>query len=361
MIETLLRWFIVGVLLTSLSACVNATRVAESASIANYRLIPIDASFHNTVPAAARAPTAYAPAKSADPYRYRLGAGDTLLVSLFVPDVTGQEGLKRIIPQPQALPEENRFELDENGNINLPFAGIVSVGGLTLADAQMRIKDKLLHYFRSPQLDVSIKDFSARKAVLTGEFKEPKELVLTRQPLTLLAAIEAAGGTTESADLDSALLERADGTRMPVDLYALLEQGDRRYNVTLQDGDQLHLPRNHGNKIFVTGEAMEPKSIVLDNKQATLTGVLTEVKGLNPKTADPSAVYVLREAAGGTQIYQLNLEEAQGYIYGNRFYMQPLDVVFVGSRGVTDWSRFVEQLLPGAIATLAQPAPYIVR
>jgi polysaccharide export outer membrane protein len=348
----------------ALGACVNATKVAPEVAAqtggAPYQLIPIDASYRGDV--APRKTRTAPPSPTVEaPYSYRLGAGDVILLNLFVPDVSGEQGMKRIIPQPQSTPDENRYALDESGHIVLPLAGIIDLQNLTLSEARERITERFRTYFRQPQLEIRMEDFISRRVMLSGEFNAPQTVTLTREPLKIFDAVTKVEGPTPSADLASALLQREDGTRMMIDLHALLKEGDHSQNFVLRDGDRLHLPRNHGNQIFITGEVMEPKTILLDSPNATLTEVLSEVQGLDAKTADPSAVYVLREQPMQTAIYQLNLEDAQGYLYGDRFRMQPRDVVFIGSRPITQWSRFVEQLLPGAIATLAQPAPYIVR
>lgn len=294
---------------------------------------------------------------------YRIGVGDVLLINLYIPDVSGERGVIRIIPQPQALPGENEFLVDENGMIALPFTDQIYVTGLTTSEATTKITKNVSKLYRSPRLDISIKEFTSKRAVITGEVKQPRELFLTRTPLTIMMAVEKSGGILPSADLQSAVLKRANGTDELIDLDALLNHGDDRYNKILHSGDTLHLPQNHGNKMFVVGEAATPKSIVLESNTVTLTEAIGAVSGLNPKTADPSAVYILREqdSSSRVKIFHLNASNPTAYVHADKFIIKPRDVLFIGTRNITDWARFAGQLLPGAIAGLAQPAPYILQ
>lgn len=74
---------------------------------------------------------------------------------------------------------------------------------------------------------------------------EPSLTIPVRPGLTLLDAINQAGGVTAEASLEHATLTRAEGGKVvsvPVDFVALIRHGDISRNVELRDGDVITVP-----------------------------------------------------------------------------------------------------------------------
>ncbi len=134
----------------------------------------------------------------------------------------------------------------------------------------------------------------------------------------------------------------------------------------------MNVPRGVGNNIYVFGETdpnatRQNRIVEIDQWGMTLTQALGEVKGTNAETADPRQIYVMREryddqgnAEKDLAIFHLDASDPRAYVYGDRFVMQPRDVIHIGTQPITNWSRFVGQILPNGIAGLIQPAPYIL-
>lgn len=99
------------------------------------------------------------------------------------------------------------FEVDSNGQINIPKYGKVTVKGLTRIQAKEKIQKLFEVDLVNPIIDLSIINL---KVTLLGEFKTQGNFMLEQENLTLIDIIAQAGGLTENADLKSCKIIRGD-------------------------------------------------------------------------------------------------------------------------------------------------------
>ena len=108
------------------------------------------------------------------------------------------------------------------------------------------------------------------------------------------------------------------------------------------------MPDNSLNQVHVIGEASSPISINLSRKNIPLSTALAQAKGLNQATSKGKDVYVLRQNdyEGKPRIFKSDMSSPTGYLVAGEFMLQSQDIVFIGTAGVTSWSRFINQVLP---------------
>jgi len=340
---------------------------------------------------------------------YRLGVGDVLAITVWDhPELTGA-GLPSRSDNldGQTGPPPATFVIDQQGQLHFPFAGAVPLAGLTREEARDRLAQRLARYFRAPRVTVTVMAYRSQRVYVDGQVRTPGPQPINDIPMTLLEALNRAGGLLPAADQSRITVERA-GRRYRIDLVAAMRGGppqalDPSASPThgqppglvphhgypgamlLADGDVVRAPPRDENKVFVGGEVLSPRALTMHDGRLTLGEALGEAGGLNPQSADAGQVYVVRRAqqgdtaymtgspgslnghnglvtagavasAGppaprGPLVFRLDARSASALALAEQFELQPRDVVYVAASTLTNWHRAISQLFPGELSS----------
>jgi len=278
--------------------------------------------------------------------QYRVGPRDILNITVWGhPELTIPAGEFRSA-------EAAGNVVGEDGTFFYPFAGVIRAAGRTVEEIREELTQKLSKYIERVQLDVRVAGYRSQRVYVVGEVAQPGIHLVKDIPLTVLEAINSAGGVKPEADLRNITLTRNDKT-YSINLLSLYEGGDIKQNVLLKHGDVLNVPDNQLNKVFVLGETtmgrgfgVRPRSVMMNKARMTLTEALTEGGGFDQETSDAARVFVFRSALGKSAIYHLDAKSPDALILADRFPLQPRDVVFVDRAEGIRWNQIIAQITP---------------
>lgn len=142
---------------------------------------------------------------------YRLGRSDEISIRIFGIDPDFFDRATYIIPV--------------DGRLNLPWVGQIVLEGLTIQQAESRLAQAYAPFIKNPQITVSLVSPRSLRVTVSGQVQRPGSYSLTPREAgvvpgtvtvggnpndwpTVVAAIQAAGGLQQQADLRAVELRR---------------------------------------------------------------------------------------------------------------------------------------------------------
>jgi polysaccharide export outer membrane protein len=280
-------------------------------------------------------------------HQYLVGPRDILTVTVWDhPELT--------IPAGEYRSAESAGNIvGEDGNMFYPYVGIIKAAGRTVEDIRAELTKKLAIYIEQVQMDVRVASYRSQRVYVVGEVNQPGIQVVKDVPLTVLEAINGAGGVNpERADLRNITLTR-DGKTYNINLLALYEGGDVSQNVILKHGDVVNVADNSFNKVFVLGEtgfagtgAGRSRSIFMNKGRITLTEALSDSGGPAQNTADAARIFIFRSGVQKPEIFHLDAHSPDMLLLADRFPLQPHDLIYVDRAEGIRWNQIIEQIQP---------------
>jgi len=332
------------VLFSLLTACAEGfvafpvTQEAQRDLPAHISVVRLEASNINAFarPAAAAQKTTM---PSVNAWDYLVGIGDMLQIIVFDhPELTAPGG-----PSPGAQGFGSRVQAD--GTFFFPFIGQVAANGRAPEVIRADVAARLADFIPSPQVEVRVAAFNSQNVVVTGEVRSPSTHPLTTKPLTLLEAVNQAGGLSERADTRKIAVQRGN-SRYIVDMEAFLKEGVLENNPVLRSGDVVTVPRLEVAEAYLLGEIRRPDVIDLSRDKITLTQAVTRQGGIDQVRADARGVFVFRSDGPRITVFQLETSTPEGLLLGTKFTLHPRDVIFITRSPLQRWNDTINQLLP---------------
>jgi len=213
--------------------------------------------------------------------KYRIGIDDILNIYIWK-----HEDLSRDVP------------VRSDGNVSLPLIGDIYAAGLEIPEFRAIIEKKYDEYIENPQITVTCKMPNSLQVSVVGAVKKPDTYVgpatmtyTLRGDRTLLSILSVVS-IRPDADLEESYIIRGNKI-IPVNLKALLEDGDTSQNVILCPQDTLVISEPL-KEIVLLGEVKSPGRYKI-NRKSTVLDALSRAGGVNSKTADLYMAYLARD------------------------------------------------------------------
>ena len=115
-------------------------------------------------------------------------------------------------------------------------------------------------------------------------------------------------------------------------------------NIVMRGGDKVYIADASASSLMVLGEVGKERVVDLPNGFMTLRQALAEAGGI-PYTGDKAYIQVIRGNILHPKIYTLNWRHVI-HLPSDSMLLIPGDIVYVAATPMTEWNRFVSQLLP---------------
>jgi len=270
---------------------------------------------------------------------YQLGPNDLIIVSVYQhPELSA--------PPPGITSNNGGVLITSDGSIDMPLIGQVNLAGLTIPEAAQLITSDYASTIRQPDVTIQLVNPQSLRYYLLGAFTLPG-VKYPGHAMTLLDAL-ALGGSVDIANADLYQAYVAKGrVKLPIDLHALLIDGDLSQNITLGSGDDIVIPPSTNEDAFVFGSVGKPGAVQFKSGGLSLLQALASA-GLdlpNYTQAELSQIHLIRSHGASAELMVL---DASKILHGTapNFALEPGDIVFVPPTGIASWNQVLNLLLP---------------
>jgi polysaccharide export outer membrane protein len=231
-----------------------------------------------------------------------------------------------------------------DGQVDLPDISRIYIAGLTLEEARELLQEKYCEQIQDVEVFVTYHDRLQRRVQLMGMVAHAYVPVDGK---IRLYEVLANARLPPDANLFLSYVIR-DGCPLAVDLYKLINEGDMCQNIVMRGGDKIFIANKLDSSAMIMGEVNAPKPVQLPYGFMSLREALVNAGGI-PFTGDKHHIQVIRGNLQCPKIYVLAWEHII-HLPNDSLLLMPGDTVYVSAKPITEWNRFISQLLPSAQA-----------
>ncbi|MCR5395627.1 MAG: SLBB domain-containing protein [Bacteroidales bacterium] len=223
----------------------------------------------------------------ATPSTYVLGAGDLVFIDIYGASQVSIEGT-----------------ISPDGEIIVKGYGPLHLGGLSVEQANQRVRTKLSSYFADSKIKLTVGQTRTIQVNVMGEVKTPGTYTLSAFA-SAFHALYSAGGVSEVGSLRSIKLYRENKLISIIDLYDYILNGQLSGDIRLQDNDVL-IVAPYEALVNISGKAKRP--MYYEMKTSETIGKALEYAGGFAGDAYTKSMRLVR--MGGDRMQVFNIDES---------------------------------------------------
>jgi len=291
------------------------------------------------------------------PEQLKFGVGDTVSVTifeaaaggLFIPAEAGVRPGNFV-----QIPEQN---VDNNGNITVPYAGAVRALGRTPSEVEQSIVAALRNRAIEPQAVVALTKQNTSLISVLGEVNAPARFSVSYAGEKILDEIARAGGPKGQGYDTWVMLER-NGKRATIPFGALVYAP--KNNIYARPNDTIYVYREP-QTVLAFGASGQQGQFNFDAWRISLAEAVAKAGGLNDTLADPASVFVYRgetravaermgidiskfESPVIPVVYNINFRDPAGYFLATKFQMRNKDVLFASNATAVEQAKIMNYI-----------------
>jgi protein involved in polysaccharide export with SLBB domain len=233
-----------------------------------------------------------------NPENYILGVGDELTVNIFG---VQEYFLKTVV--------------DNYGKIDIAHHGPINVGGLSIEQAQKKVKNILSNsiypFLKSGGSNIVLSLDKAKTVNITLIGAKRAGNYNISSLSTLFHLLYLGGGPDEVGSYRIIKLYRSDKLFKEIDLYEFLKTGNKKDNVNLLNGDVVIIPP-YFSRVKLSGEVKRKGIFELKNNDEFLSDIVNYAGGYTSKISQNN-IQVLRIEEEKKRILNINISDASKF------------------------------------------------
>lgn len=253
------------------------------------------------------------------PADYILGPGDQVIIDIWGASQKNISG-----------------KISPDGSIVIEGVGPVKLAGLTVADANDRVKEMMNEYYGGSSIALSLGETRGVKIEIVGDVVAPGSYTLSAFS-TIFNALYMAGGISELGTLRDIVLYRNGKKVSQIDVYDYIINGNNKGNIRLQDND-LIIVGPYNAIVNIQGKTKRPMKYEI-KKEETLANLLSYSGGFTGD-AYTKNIRVIRKSGKEYSIHTIIKEKLSS------FHLEDGDSVYIDSI-IPRFSNMVE--IKGAV------------
>lgn len=294
---------------------------------------------------------------SRPPAELRFGIGDVVSTTIFEAAAGGL-----FIPIEAGVRPGNFVQLpdqaiDNDGNISIPYAGVIKAAGRTPVEVQASIVEALRNRAIDPQAVVNLSQQRTSLISVLGEVNNPIRYPAAASGARdrILDAITRAGGI-KPAGFDTWVMLEREGKRAAVPFGLLISSETN--NIYVRPLDRIYV-YSEPQTFVAFGASGQQGQFPFGQWRLTLAEAVAKAGGLIDAQADPGAIFLYRPMpreqakAMGVDItkhtgpivpviFSVNFRDPGAYFLASKMYMRNKDLLFVSNAQSVEISKILQ-------------------